>query len=220
MIYKKSIDRQIINWHCDTIQRYTLIEDTMNIKILKFFNLKENKKIKDKKQENITKAHLNHTKLWDKIKTITLHITSKKLLFYNEHYTAFYKCFCCCGQSPQMIKSKKAIDAFKVMKGLIVGAQSNLRGENARAFCYKWAFLAPELASSQLMMSHREQFYISKQKESTLLVQHSCIGVDNVFVFPELDKLNYYLFETIPGFDLTICYKPTKETNSIPKSKS
>ena len=130
----------------------------------------------------------NHIRFWRHINKIALHITSGKLLSNIERYPSFYIAFCCFGnQAPQIIRSKRAIAEFSVIRGAIIGARSHLQNQNRLYFLYKWAFIVAGLPPIEYSSSGRIQ----------------CLGVHNVFIFPELDKYDYYLFESIGGFDLT-----------------
>nr|YP_010437030.1 ribosomal protein L5 [Ulva meridionalis]UTA96504.1 ribosomal protein L5 [Ulva meridionalis]UTA96564.1 ribosomal protein L5 [Ulva meridionalis]UTA96621.1 ribosomal protein L5 [Ulva meridionalis]UTA96673.1 ribosomal protein L5 [Ulva meridionalis]UTA96726.1 ribosomal protein L5 [Ulva meridionalis] len=202
MKYQKCVDQQILSWHQFSIQRYQLMD---NYKHCKNINL-EKPPLKGSQYVDVTKAHFNHPKSWNSITQIVLHTTTKKLLAQNQLYTAFYKCFCCCGQTPRLIKSGRPIAAFKVIKGAVVGAQSHLHKKAARLFCYKWCFLSAELTPLQLLMKDH-QTYLQKKKEGRKVLNQVSIGINNIFIFPELDKLNYNLFQPIPGFDLTFHYK-------------
>jgi ribosomal protein L5 len=134
------------------------------------------------------KYYANHIQFWRHINQITLHITSGKLLSNIELYPSFYIAFCCLGnQAPQILRSKRAVAEFNVMRGAIIGARSYLQNQNKLYFLYKWAFIAAGLP----LIQH----------SSSKLVQ--CLGVHNIFIFPELDKYDYYLFEPIGGFDLS-----------------
>jgi ribosomal protein L5 len=138
------------------------------------------------------KTFVNHVKRWGYINKVTLHITSGHLLSNIELYPSFYMAFSCFGnQSPQIIKSKQAVAEFSVIKGAIIGARSILQEQNKFYFLYKWAFIGAGLP--QIEHSSNE------------LVQ--CLGIRNVFIFPELEKFNYYLFEPIGGLDLTFNVK-------------
>lgn len=215
MEYQKCVDQQILSWHQFSIQRYQLMDNSAslfptlivdNYKVYKNISPEKNKKkppIRNNPYVKATKAHFNHPKLWNNIKQIVLHATTKKLLAQSELYTAFYKCFCCCGQTPRLIKSSQSIAAFKVIKGAVVGAQSHLHKKTARLFCYKWSFLSAELTALQLLI--KEGVYLQKKGDDIGLNQAS-IGINNIFIFPELDKLNYSLFQPISGFDLTFYY--------------
>lgn len=220
MTYKQCIDQQVLTWHKSTIQRYELMDTNMpflsqpgaadyrNSGLISNYVLSQGASVQINSSINLTKAHLNHGKLWSKIKQITLHATSKKLLSHNELYTAFYKCFCCCGQTPRLVKSKQPIAAFKVIKGAIIGAQSNLHNKNLRLFCYKWAYLAAELHILQLVVhEEKEHTSLATTSNKVVLVNQESIGINNIFVFPELDKLDYNLFQPISGLDLTFHYK-------------
>jgi ribosomal protein L5 len=153
--------------------------------------------INESNASTIIKAYLNHVKLWgDNLDKITLHVTSGKLLSNSELYTSFYMALCCCGnQSPHTIKSRRAVSSFNVVKAAITGARSSLRNKNKLHFSYKWAYLAAELSMYQL----ESNIFTSEQSQ--------CLGIDNVFIFPELDKFNYDLFEPIAGLDLALSYK-------------
>jgi ribosomal protein L5 len=138
------------------------------------------------------KTYVNHIERWGYINNITLHFTSGKLLSNIELYPSVYMTLSCFGnQSPQTIKSKQAVAEFNVIKGAIIGARSHLQKQNKFHFLYKWAFIAAGLP--QIKYSSNE------------LVK--CLGIRNIFIFPELEKFNYYLFEPIGGFDLTFNVK-------------
>ena len=206
MQYQNCIDQQILSWHKASIQRYQLMDNGAS-----FFRSLPGPKCKDFNSINSkvisitgnpyfngTKAHSNHPKLWNEITKIILHTTTKKLLTHTQLYPAFYKCFGCCGQTPRLIKSNRSIAAFKVIRGAIVGAQSHLHKKTARLFCYKWYFLSAELNTLKLDLQ--------KKKNSSSALTQVSIGINNIFIFPELDKLSYDLFQPIPGLDLTFQY--------------
>lgn len=212
MKYQKCVDQQILSWHQFSIERYQLMDNSAsffpalivdNYKNCKNINL-EKQTIKSNTYVNATKAHFNHPKLWNNITQIVLHATTKKLLSQSDLYTAFYKFFCCCGQTPRLIKSRQPIAAFKVIKGAVIGAQSHLHKKAVRLFCYKWSFLSAELTTLQLLI--KDQINLQKKKDSRIALNQGSIGINNIFIFPELDKLNYSLFQPIPGFDLTFHY--------------
>nr|AKF33556.1 ribosomal protein L5 [Ulva sp. UNA00071828] len=209
---QKCVDQQILSWYQLSIQRYQLMDDSTSFfpKLMgKHYNNCKNVNLekmstKENRYINTTKAHFNHPKIWGNITQIVLHTTTKKLLTQNQLYTAFYKCFCCCGQTPRLIKSSRPIAAFKVIKGAVVGAQSHLHRKAARLFCYKWSFLSAELTALQLLT--KNQIYSQLRKGYYKVPSQASIGINNIFIFPELDKLNYNLFQPIPGFDLTFHY--------------
>lgn len=211
--------QQIMDWHYRTVCRYQLADSpatairlanilkntSYKINFNKFPKPQNNKKLfstitgvknkgglQSKKQrfhdEKVTKAYVNHVKFWRNINKITLHITSGELLSNIELYPSFYMAFCCFGnQSPQIVKSKQPIAEFNVIKGAIIGARSNLQNLNKFYFLYKWAFIVAGLPLAGNSGSYR---------------QLQSLGINNVFIFPELDKYNYYLFEPIRGLDL------------------
>ena len=47
---------------------------------------------------------------------------------------------------------------------------------------------------------------LQTKKDADTAINQGSIGINNIFIFPELDKLNYSLFQPIPGFDLTFHY--------------
>jgi len=149
-------------------------------------------KVKNKNQKKevafhgyYPKAYLNHMWFWNRFKKVIIHSTSKKLLHTPELYGSLNLAFSCIAcQTPQMIRSKQSIAAFKVMSGTLVGATSHLRNEKLQEFCYKWSFLA---ASSLDLKGH--------DKSKT-------VGLTNLFVF-ELDKLDYKEFEPLSGLDIS-----------------
>nr|YP_010021553.1 ribosomal protein L5 [Ulva rigida]QOL10394.1 ribosomal protein L5 [Ulva rigida] len=210
MQYQKCIDQQILSWYQLSIQRYQLPEnhtffsvglaggDHVDFKT----STKKTLPIQLKGYTKATKAHFSHPRLWSSIMQISLHATTKKLLSQSELYTAFYKCFCCCGQTPRLIKSKQPIAAFKVIKGAIVGVKCHLRKKSTYLFCYKWCFLSADLAPFELLIG-AEPKLLTRKSEG---LGHATMGINNVFILPELDKLNYTLFQAIPGFDLTFYY--------------
>ncbi len=175
---------------------------TVSNKSLSLSAPSENQRSKGYQGNNtIAKVYLNHVQLWSRLKTITLHTTSGKLLSNIELYASSYMAFCCCGtQSPQIIRSKQAVAGFNVIKAAIIGTRSSLRSKNKLCFSYKWAYLIadlPFLGSSGKMLL----------KEKRIQSFQCCLGIQNVFTFPELDKYDYYLFEPITGFDLGFHYK-------------
>lgn len=145
-------------------------------------------------------GYVNHVKFWKQINTITLHMTSGKLLSSIELFPSFYMAQCCFGnQGPQIIRSKRAVAEFGVVKGAIIGTQSHLHKQKKYNFLYKWLFIAAGLSPTEDFTS--KLGFAPKAKHPVSSAQ--CFGVNNVFIFPELDKYNYYLFEPIGGFDLT-----------------
>lgn len=147
-----------------------------------------------------TFGYVNHVKFWKQINTITLHMTSGKLLSSIELFPSFYMAQCCFGnQGPQIIRSKRAVAEFGVVKGAIIGTQSHLHKQKKYHFLYKWLFIAAGLSPTENPISK----LVSTPRAKHPVFSAQCFGVNNVFIFPELDKYNYYLFEPIGGFDLT-----------------
>lgn len=225
-------NQQIINWHYGTVCRYQLITKPTNLGVAYFLkqminkveaNRFSNSKNIYKQLQNflpITDLFLSYTQekknpssflssnlkpsalcshvvFWKHINQITFHITSGKLLSNIELYPSFYMALSCFGnQGPQMIRSKKAVAEFSIVKSAIIGARSNLQKRNKFLFLYKWVFIA---VGTKLPLSITDsRRFVSKLTNA----EPECFGVSNIFIFPELDKYNYYLFEEIGGFDL------------------
>ena len=148
-----------------------------------------------KKLPNLCITFAGHPQNWFKISKISLHATSNKLLFAQpDFYTPFNLAFCCFSmQTPRMINSRRSISTFKLLKGVFIGVKSHLRRATSVAFCYKWFYLAAGARNNS-----------SSQMQSALF--NTCLGIDNVFVYPELDRLNYSLFEPVPGFDIAFFF--------------
>lgn len=131
------------------------------------------------------KAFLNHMQFWNKINKVAIHSTSKKLLKNPGVFGALSLVLSCLGgQDPKLVKSKKSIAAFQVMKNTLIGANSNLRNRRLRAFCYKWSLLA---ASLEQIGPWRESLGVTNTKglliELDKLDQASVSGLDIVFEF-------------------------------------
>lgn len=151
---------------------------------------------------HLKRSYASHVQFWRHINNLTLHITSGKLLSDIELYPSFFIAFCCFGnQAPQIIRSKRAVAEFSVIKGAIIGARNHLQKQNKLYFLYKWAFIAAGLSFIEYSSSGSK-----------------CLGVHNVFIFPELDKYNYYLFEPLGGLDLTFNTK-TRLDEALRKKK-
>jgi hypothetical protein len=137
------------------------------------------------------KAYLNHMLSWRRPgltqrhqsrrggNKIVLHSTSAKVCAHPELYGCLNLALSCCGsQTPQAVKSRKSVAAFKVMAGTLVGGRSVLRKATLQAFRYKWTFLS---ASEDLRGPAKTR----------------SIG-SGFFVF-ELGLLDYKAFEPLPG---------------------
>lgn len=232
----------ISKWHCCTLQRYSLttVVKLKTPRLLLYgsgcetktlvHNTKANFVAKPQwpgsrdrqvfKQPVWTKGYLNHSALWHVIDNITLHATSKKLLNHMELYSVFNLTLCCFGnQTPQMIKSKKSIAAYKLMKHTLIGTCSQLRKRKQRNFSYKWFFLAAELQSIALTANVQHNASLPARKPLVGLWQPSGravavngdrqggLGINNVFIWPELDRFDYAGFSQMPGLDVIFYYK-------------
>lgn len=204
----------ISKWHCCTLQRYELTT-VVKLKLPGCCSPRADPNPKAVKaqtlhprKQHLSKAYLNHSALWSAVDKVTLHATCKKLLTHMDLYSVFNLALCCFGnQTPQMIKSKKSIAAYKVMKGTLTGTCSQLRKQKQRNFSYKWCFLAPELQSIALAANITLH---AKKKHQACEANHCAnggLGINNVFIWPELDAFDYAAFSQMPGLDVTFSYK-------------
>jgi ribosomal protein L5 len=207
--------KQLFQWHTSTFQRYALTCSVAQPNLCA--------KLKNKHSVHSyanthrpghpsrvmidTQPQINfcHGQYWYAIEKICLHVNSKQLLSQIELYNTFYQTLSCisAGQSPQQVKSKRSLAAYKVIKGHTMGASSNLRKHKMLGFNYKWFFIAPSLNGSKSQL---------KSKLTSAVQSNLSIGVDNIFIF-ELDRLNYSTFETMAGLDITFCLKSPKPDN-------
>lgn len=184
-------------WHCTSLQRYELTS------VVKLTNLtyvtKKKPTLKQTNNKMLTKAYLNHCCLWTCTEVITLHASSKKLVNHYEHYGVFNLALTCFGnQTPQIIKSKKSIAVYKVMKGALSGTNVQLRKTKQINFCYKMCFLAPEL---------EKLTFAAKVSATQTTIVNSGYGINNVFIWPELDGFDYTALCQMPGLDVTLSIK-------------
>jgi ribosomal protein L5 len=129
-------------------------------------------------------AYLNHMQFWHKIKKVTIHSTSKKYILKRKLYGPLNAALSCITvQTPCLIRSKKSIASFQVMKDDWIGCQSQLGKQKRRDFNYKWTFLS---ASLEL---------ISQRSVS------AGFGIENLMIF-ELEEWRYAAFEDLSGLDV------------------
>lgn len=151
-------------------------------------------KIEYKQDLNVKKKfnYVNHVKLWQNHKKITLHNSTYKLLLNPVHYgTLVYAFLILTTISPQPIRAKQNVASFKLIKGSLIGLINTLRKHQQLQFSYKYCFIAPSA----------EFAYNANREDYT-------IGLNNLFVFHELDVLDYTLFEPLTG--LEICFSLSK----------
>jgi ribosomal protein L5 len=209
--------KQLFQWHTSTFQRYALTcsvcQPNLYAKLKSKSSLHSHADVDQPSQpwhaivNTEPQITFCHGQYGHDIEKICLHVNSKQLLSQIELYNTFYQTLSCisAGQSPQQIKSKRSLAAYKVIKGHTMGASSNLRKHKMRGFYYKWFFIAPSLDGSKSQL---------KSKLTSVTQRNLSIGVDNIFIF-ELDRLNYSTFETMAGLDITFCLKTTKPGNLL-----
>jgi ribosomal protein L5 len=126
-----------------------------------------------------------------RLNKIVLHSTSSTICATPELYGSLNVALSCCGgQTPQALKSRKSVAAFKVMAGTLVGGRCVLR-RTAHTFCYKWTFLSAAV--------------FDQPRSST---SSSAVGT-NFFTF-EVGLYDYKAFEPLPGLYVQFdCFNPT-----------
>jgi len=108
-------------------------------------------------------------------------------------------------QTPSKIYAIKNVSGFKLSKNALLGMKSTLRSINAYEFFYKWLFIA----ASELKSNSKIQVTFKKhQKNIKVKAIHQTISfaLNNVFVFNELDSLDYTLFSNLRGFEISQLY--------------
>lgn len=134
---------------------------------------------------SVKSTYINHPVLWRHNKII-VHASSSKLGANPAHYASYGLVFASCsGQMPNVIKAKQSVASFKLVKASVIGLQAYIRGRQMDQFHYKWSFLAASASGAANVNSHNNAY-----------------GLTNIFVFPELDLLDYYAFEPLSGLDL------------------
>lgn len=187
-------------WHCTSLQRYEL---TSVVKLANLTHVTKKPTLKQTNKQVINKAYLNHCCLWTKTQVITLHASSKKLVNHYSHYGVFNLALTCFGnQTPQLVKSKKSIAVYKVMKGALSGTNVQLRKTKQMNFSYKMCFLAPELEKLTFAAN-----VIAPCCPGQTTIVNSGYGINNVFIWPELDGFDYTALCQMPGLDVTYSIK-------------
>jgi len=186
------------SWH-NTLLRYTLVacgpEHKSKQKIASALNERNKPDPQNPNSDaiktaarfnfSVTPTYINHPVLWNHNKII-VHASSSKLAANPAHYGSYGLVFASCsGQMPNVVKAKQSVASFKLVKGSVIGLQAYIRGRQMDQFHYKWSFLAASANGAASINSHNNGY-----------------GLTNIFIFPELDLLDYYAFEPLSGFDL------------------
>lgn len=155
-------------------------------------------------------SYLSHDQFCLCTQNIVVHSTCKTLLNHPERYGSFSMALhIAIGQQARLVKSKQNLASFKMMKNHVLGCSGCLRSLNRLNFSYKWAFLAPGQATSNVNLKKPLSLALKDLSDTKLKAKAPKVqlGLNNIFVF-ELDHLDYSLFEFIHGLDLS--YLPTK----------
>jgi hypothetical protein len=160
------------------------------------------------------------------LEKIILHSSSGRLLQSPSNSTTIDLAFSTVGcQTPTKVYSRKSIAGFKLSKFALLGAKTTLRNLAKYAFFYKFYFLGAgetnvTAMTKQFRITFGEQKYISSssldfgcgQKLRTMR-QQSCLSttslpIKNVFLFNELDSLDYEVFSNMTGFEIAFINEP------------
>lgn len=136
------------------------------------------------------------------LEKITLHASSGKLLQFPNNSSVIDLAFSTIGcQTPTKIYSRKSIAGFKLSKSALLGAKSTLRNLAKYEFYYKFYFLGSSEPKANLLA---EQFRITlgEQKHQLNKRKTTSLAIKNVFVFNELDNLDYDTFSNLTGFEI------------------
>ncbi len=147
-------------------------------------------------------SHASHEKLaqlWLHLEKIHLHATSGKLISHPGfclNLDLAVKTLSC--QQAKKVVSKKAVSGFQLAKNTVLAVKTTLRGHMMNQFCYKWYFISAQ------------QDYVPVNKKT--YEQNTIKAINDVFLFHELDRLDYDLFSKVNGFEIVFKEKTKKLT--------
>lgn len=102
-------------------------------------------------------------------------------------------------QSRIPVYSRKSVAGFKLAKGSLLGAKVTLRSLKKDEFFYKLYFLAAAAKQVPLLPARDINDQPGTSSTSGLVLSFS---VQNVFIFNELDSLDYDSFSNMPGLEI------------------
>jgi ribosomal protein L5 len=112
-------------------------------------------------------------------------------------------------QTPAHVYSRKSIAGFKLTKSALLGAKTTLRALAKLEFYYKWYFLGASVPKIAPMSFSRTIFdsnmgSLTQQAKGSPVKNalSSSLAIQNIFVFTELDRLDYDSFSTMSGFEI------------------
>lgn len=174
-------------WFRNAIQRYEL---AFVHELDKKYNV-----VKEKHHE-IKIRHEKLAQLWFHLEKIHLHATSGKLIshpgFCLNLDLAATTLSC---QQAQKVVSKKAVSGFKLAKNTVLAVKTTLRGEMMHQFYYKWYFISAQQDNAVVNKKH---------------FGNTIKAIHDVFLFHELDRLDYDLFSKVNGFEIVFKEKTKK----------
>lgn len=131
-----------------------------------------------------------------RIKKIVLHSTSGIICHTPELYGSLNLALSCiCGRTPEALKSRKSVAAFKVMAGTLVGGRCVLRSHfMARMFGYKWAFLCAAVGTIKEDTHAKNALF---KPQGRFAGPTTAVGTD--FFSFECGLYDYKAFEPLPG---------------------
>lgn len=144
---------------------------------------------------------VNHEKLaqlWFHLEKIHLHATSGKLISHPGFCLTLDLATTTLGcQQAQKVVSKKAVSGFKLAKNTVLSVKTTLRRDLMSQFCYKWYFIIAQQDNIN-------------NKRKTILSQNNIQSIHELFLFHELDRLDYDLFSKVNGFEIVFKEKTRK----------
>jgi ribosomal protein L5 len=183
-------DHQI--WFRNTIQRYELA-----------FLDSCKSDTKSETGNNLNTKHEKLAQLWFHLEKIHLHSTSGKLITHPGFCLTLDLATTTIGcQQAHKVVSKKANASFKLAKNAVLGVQTTLRGHMMFQFCYKWYFI------------YAQQVNRGDSKKKNNPIRCNIKPVNDIFLFHELDRLDYDLFSKVNGFEIVLQEKKSLDRNN------
>nr|YP_025777.1 ribosomal protein L5 [Tupiella akineta]AAQ18736.1 ribosomal protein L5 [Tupiella akineta] len=146
------------------------------------------------------------------LEKIILHSSSGKLLQAPSSSTTIDLAFSTVGcQTPTKVYSRRSIAGFKLSKSALLGAKATLRNLAKYDFFYKFYFLGAG-ETNVTAMTRQSRITLGEQKlaapyglqsiQQQPNLSTTSLAVKNVFLFNELDSLDYDVFSNMAGFEI------------------
>nr|YP_010733803.1 ribosomal protein L5 [Gayralia brasiliensis]YP_010733832.1 ribosomal protein L5 [Monostroma nitidum]WEG93074.1 ribosomal protein L5 [Gayralia brasiliensis]WEG93103.1 ribosomal protein L5 [Monostroma nitidum] len=143
---------------------------------------------------------LNSTQL----NKVILHFNSGRLLQTPSQSSVIDLAFSAiCSQTPCKVLSRKSVAGFKLTKKSLLGLKSTLRKIAKYEFYYKLYFIGAG-ESKTTLITKKSSDYSSKRK--TMGLDSASLAIKNIFIFKELDNLDYDAFSNIAGLEIKLIF--------------